>query len=265
MRKTWDKEEIELLYLWHKEGWTAHEIAANIERTYKSVALKAHRLGLLFRNDYWSTEDITKLRELVSKGLKSQAQIGKILNRTEGAINRRVGLLGLANKHKKLTHKEYLDQIKDNERVICLEPYIGGHIKILHECKSCAYKWTITPAHIKSGKGCPKCSGKGTYQYYTDKAWENIPYMYLYVIILSYDNEQFVKIGITNNIKRRYTEYGQYKVNQTILEVKYTKSKQAYLDEQRLHKLYKEYKYTPKYKFNGHTECFSFLGENMNE
>ena len=40
-----------------------------------------------------------------------------------------------------------------------LEEYKGVRVKIKHRCMTCSHEWKIRPADIKSGHGCPKCSG----------------------------------------------------------------------------------------------------------
>ncbi|AFQ96293.1 hypothetical protein [Listeria phage LP-KV022] len=61
---------------------------------------------------------------------------------------------------RKLTHEEYVKQVKDkNSKVEVLGTYLGNSIKILHKCKTCNHTWGVRPNSIKNGQGCPKCAG----------------------------------------------------------------------------------------------------------
>jgi hypothetical protein len=62
--KLWDEEEIELLYIWIKDGWSCKEIANELDRTFNSVS---HKLSNL------------KLRTGKNMGIKSHEQYVKEL------------------------------------------------------------------------------------------------------------------------------------------------------------------------------------------
>ena len=55
----------------------------------------------------------------------------------------------------------------------------------------------------------------------------------------------------------KFKQFSPYKVEKVIIFEKYTKASEAIEDEKFIHILYKEYKYIPKYKFGGYTECFT--------
>lgn len=60
---------------------------------------------------------------------------------------------------RKLTHEEQVSAIaKVNHDVEVLGEITGNNIKVLCRCKVCDYEWSVTPADIKSGHGCPKCA-----------------------------------------------------------------------------------------------------------
>lgn len=62
---------------------------------------------------------------------------------------------------KKLSHKDYLERLKENNitDIEPLEEYITAKIKILHRCKVCKYEWDVAPSNIIFGYACPVCNG----------------------------------------------------------------------------------------------------------
>ena len=69
------------------------------------------------------------------------------------------------------------------------------------------------------------------------------------------ENELFLKIGISKNIKYRFREKIPYEVN--VISFYLTDFFTAYDLEQQILNEYKSYKYIPDKKFKGHTECFN--------
>jgi len=77
----------------------------------------------------------------------------------------------------------------------------------------------------------------------------------IYIIECYNDNEIFIKVGYTTmKIKNRFYNLPyKYKVIKTV-EI----NKMALFEyEQAIHNLVKEYKYYPKIKFDGYTECYN--------
>ena len=60
---------------------------------------------------------------------------------------------------RKKTHEEYLIEVaKVNPNIEVLETYTNAHIKILHKCKICSYKWMAAPMNLLQQNGeCPQC------------------------------------------------------------------------------------------------------------
>ena len=61
----------------------------------------------------------------------------------------------------KLTHKEFitkLHQVSSNIEVI--GTYVNGDTKIKCKCKIHEYEWSVRPADLLRGHGCPKCGNK---------------------------------------------------------------------------------------------------------
>ena len=62
---------------------------------------------------------------------------------------------------RKLTHDEQVAAIrKVNPDVTVLGEIKGNGVKTLCRCNICDWEWEVTPAVLKSGHGCPRCSGK---------------------------------------------------------------------------------------------------------
>ena len=116
-----------------------------------------------------------------------------------------------------------------------------------------------TPNGHLSGRGCRTCSVSmaGFRRSMFIKKHEGMP-TYLYVIETTSNNEQFIKVGITgrNTMRGRFYEMKHYKFI-TRLQLENTPDVTWDL-EKHLHRKLKEYNYTPKIKFGGCTECFTF-------
>jgi hypothetical protein len=82
--------------------------------------------------------------------------------------------------------------------------------------------------------------------------------VYLYLIRLYNDNEEFLKIGITNYPENRYLEFKKvgYKIDE-IFRWQYKNRTKVFDVERKCHNEFAFFKYTPLNKFGGFTECFS--------
>ena len=63
---TWTEEELELVKLWSAEGWTAKDIAAELNRTEKSIVHKRQKLGIVIKKQYTKDELIKILQSAKS-------------------------------------------------------------------------------------------------------------------------------------------------------------------------------------------------------
>ena len=64
----------------------------------------------------------------------------------------------IANKNSN-NHSEYVIKLSSvNPNLVTLDKYINTETKIKHKCTVCGYEWTVKPANVLSGKGCPKCN-----------------------------------------------------------------------------------------------------------
>lgn len=81
---------------------------------------------------------------------------------------------------------------------------------------------------------------------------------WVYFIVLKSDVEEFIKIGISNNVKKRYADYKRLGFLVTELFIKdFSNRIDAEVSEFDLHQLYSAFKYEPKISFPGCTECFT--------
>ncbi len=86
--------------------------------------------------------------------------------------------------------------------------YITARHKTMFKHLLCDYEWEIRPSHIMNDRGCPKCSTTG---------FNHSKPATAYVI----DFGEFIKCGITNNLKRRLVEHRERNGEFTLV---YTKS-----------------------------------------
>lgn len=113
-----------------------------------------------------------------------------------------------------------------------------------------------TPNNHLSGTGCKKCNSYlGSF-----KSWKKIgkdKEATLYIIECFNTDERFLKVGITTKtIKERFckTELMPYKYKILYLYKDYNLYN-VWSNERFIKKLFKHYKYEPKIKFGGYTEC----------
>lgn len=138
----------------------------------------------------------------------------------------------------KITHGDRYDYSKVN--------YINSKTDIVIICKEHGEFLQRPDTHTYRKSGCPKCSNSGGF----DKTKPGILYY------LSINNGQAYKIGITNkSVKDRFGPDMQYI---TVLhQIHYKSGQDAYNEEQRILKQFKEFKYTgPDILKSGNTELF---------
>lgn len=107
------------------------------------------------------------------------------------------------------------------------------------------------PSQHLVGNGCPDCAN-------ARKQYSILPGLF-YVLEMKKGKECFWKIGITKNTpKQRYQskiKSGYYKWTEVI--GRNMPLNEAFKIEQNIKQTLKDYRYRPKHKFAGHTECFS--------
>ena len=175
-------------------------------------------------------------------------------------LNSKYGCYTCSIKGRAKDNTDFIKEAKNthNDNYIYLSKYINNYTKIKIECKKCNLNFYQLPiSHINKGSGCPNCnSPKGTYDkdYFKSIPQNKTKPAKLYFYKFWNDEEEFYKVGISICV-RRFTLYGKYKI-QLISEVN-TTLYDAWLKEQEFINNFKEYKYIPKFKFAGHTECFN--------
>lgn len=158
--------------------------------------------------------------------------------------------------------------------------YSYSKVKYVHSRKTVIITCPIhgnflqTPASHMNGCGCQKCGKEKsiTVNIGRKRGWNsnsgwcwksyakfckefNIKYSHCYIAKFSKDKEEFIKIGITyKSLENRFVK-NPYNIK---LISKITgKPCEIFKLEQKLHRLFKKYKYRPKIEFQGYTECFS--------
>ena len=109
--------------------------------------------------------------------------------------------------------------------------------------------------HLK-GCGCQKCAT--LINVYRKEDYVKLsPTAVIYLVVMEYENEKFIKIGKTKNTvrERLNNNIGKYKYD--ILFEKVDKSEIIFDLEIELHKYFNNFKYEPLHKFPGRTECYN--------
>ena len=142
--------------------------------------------------------------------------------------------------------------------------YKGARKKIEIICKTHGSFFQTAGNHLNRPAGCPQCGlismSKSVRSGCSDKTKNDI--CSLYIIRLTGNNEEFYKIGITNNIPRRFKEIrcdSRYNIELmfSIIDTRHICSK---LEHKLLIKYNKQNKkYIPNTYFLGQNECFTYL------
>lgn len=130
----------------------------------------------------------------------------------------------------------------------------------------------VSSDHLE-GCGCPECGNlsrmgnKGGYSRIllnSDISIYKNTKCLLYFLKLSGNGEDFYKVGITvNKLSKRLSSIRKYN-KQVIKEVEMNLY-DAYIKEQSIIKKFANFKYVPKIKISGYTECFSINISNINK
>jgi len=139
--------------------------------------------------------------------------------------------------------------------------YTNNHTKVNIICPV-HQDFKIAPSAHLLNQGCPKCGNdfKGwTRTKFKNLCEKNDKIAKLYLVELYDENskERFYKIGITSCSLKDRMKNVPYKYKQEILFT-HEDSNMVYDTEHLLHRVLKEYSYTPLIEFCGHTECFQY-------
>jgi hypothetical protein len=143
--------------------------------------------------------------------------------------------------------------------------YINSKVKFNVKCPIHGY-FETTPNNHQQGVGCKECSLErsrltsrfDSIKYYTKNINEGLETGYLYIVEVFSETENFLKVGISKHgaYKRLNKTLSKAKYNFKILkEIEMSNITSALMEKIIQDRLYK-YKYKPKNKFGGYTECF---------
>lgn len=124
--------------------------------------------------------------------------------------------------------------------------------RALFECPICKKQWESLIGNIQAGNTKSCCKVK---RGWSRSQWINLsPVSTLYKVELFNENESFIKFGITTkSINQRFKKIPyNYKVIKTVQG----ESGYIYNLENRVKRILKKYKYSPKIRFRGEGECF---------
>lgn len=157
-----------------------------------------------------------------------------------------------ANKRRK-SNTEYIEEIKDRT-LKALEPYNTSSTKIKHQCNICDNTWGATPNDILRGRGCPSCAKVSKQIRWDGERTEALKTKGLKIPLSLYilDGEDCIKVGITNNTVNRIKQLNNEGFSCAILEEYKLNAWDAIMIEQGIHKDFK--RYTSSIKFKGYKE-----------
>lgn len=140
---------------------------------------------------------------------------------------------------------------KDNINIIC--PIHG--------------EFSIQQDSFLRGQGCQKCSLEEmrykatgfTSEMYLKRYYATNKFPYLYIVYFYNNDEEFIKIGITYDIDKRFNKNIPYKIKLIGIinvEPELVMSLEK-LIKRGIKEFFPQYKYKPKINFGGHTECYT--------
>ena len=150
-------------------------------------------------------------------------------------------------RRKKTTEDYKLELLNKGIAHKCVEPYINARIPILHLCSK-GHEWLIRPDNMLRGDGCPSCASYGFDP--------NKPAV-LYYVKISNNELTYYKIGITNNLEKRFQAERDKRI-EVLLTRHFSIGSDARIEEKRLLDMYKVYrvKHIDFLKSRGNTELF---------
>lgn len=146
-----------------------------------------------------------------------------------------------------------------------LVDYKGAFVPVKIKCKY-GHVFEQTPDnHINGMKGCTYCQTPS--MYYGSHYDENTEGV-LYILRFSNEDESFIKVGISKNLKSRFRNksYKRYDIEKVFVTGQEKMSDLVTLEQSILSELRHEgYRYNPSGSFAGSTECFveECLGSEM--
>lgn len=136
--------------------------------------------------------------------------------------------------------------------------YENNHKKVEIICPDHGSFWQTPSDHKLGGYGCPTCGG---YSFWGSKIYTTAEaYLYMMLIECKETGEEFFKIGVSINPIQRSKQIQIDTQNYyRVLPLHFVKGNalDVHEIESTLHKMLRDYKYKPRVKFGGWTECFS--------
>lgn len=137
--------------------------------------------------------------------------------------------------------------------------YTKKQNKVCIGCKTHGEFWQIAADHL-NGRGCSKCAIENHRNYNLKdslKEENRDKPLDFYLIELSKDEETFLKIGLSKEVKTRHRNIKNtsgYNVSD-IMIFQCTVEEGTIIEDKILNSLRKKFKYKPSIKFPGYTEC----------
>lgn len=164
------------------------------------------------------------------------------------------------SKRKRYNTESYIKKAKrmhGDKYDYSLVNYVNDKTKIKIICNNCHKTFEQLPGLHSHGTGCPNHRGGFSLEKWINRCntKEKDPILY---IIRGFDSEEeFIKIGITNyKLSKRFSRTVFPYSYEILKEIKGSPDF-VWNKEKELHKLCKPFKYKPKLKFSGETECFN--------
>lgn len=143
--------------------------------------------------------------------------------------------------------------------------YQGAFVNVEIICKTHGSFMQTAKTH-KNGSGCPNCAitighTKDSYLEYCNESDGNT---HLYIIECNGNNERFYKVGIAKKgANNRFNSKKKLPYNFSIIKEVYGSAYLIWDLEKSIHGIMSEFKYKPDIAFNGKTECFSKVPEQV--
>jgi len=254
----WEDDKIELLKACVEAGWIYKDIANELDRTQSGISAKSIKLKL-----------ISQYKEKLTNEIVDERLENRTINRFGNYINARTKInfnclicnntwkalpdniltknIGCPNCSDTTLTNKIVDERLKTRKIKRIDNYINSYTKISFQCLNitCNNTWFVAPYHVFRGIGCPKCATHG-FKYNKPAA----------TYCIYFKDLEIYKIGITNNFKRRCTEFG-YKP-EIIFIREFELGKDAKILETQWLENIKEYKVNTNKLLTGNTETFRY-------
>lgn len=128
-------------------------------------------------------------------------------------------------------------------------------------CNSCNKVFKQSARYHVSGSGCPECNKTRGWRKSEWVKWCNTrgyDSVFVYLVKLKSDDEAFYKIGITNDMERRFNNKNRMPYNFEYVDyIEFKDFAKSYEYENELKECIRDFSYTPEKTFKGVTECLS--------